>query len=183
MNYFLVDYENVKNDGFEGIDMLDDTNYVFVFYSENSKTLTFDTMEKIHRSNAHIFYQKVMAGTKNALDFQLASYLGYLIGTNGTDNCYNIVTKDMGYKCLIDFWKKEEKKVSLVPNFIPPKSETVVKQTNGNTIDVDEEIQKIIDNYKTKQGINNALVKKFGTTKGGEVYKSIKPLIKDKKGR
>ena len=43
---------------------------------------------------------------------------------------------------------------------------------------------RLIENYKTKQGINNALVKHY---KDGrrvkEIYTAIKPLIADKKGR
>ena len=35
--------------------------------------------------------------------------------------------------------------------------------------------------YKTKQGINNALVKKYGSKSGGEIYKAIKPLLAAKK--
>ena len=182
MAYYLIDYENVKNDGFDGIDQISENNQVFVFYSENSKTITFDTMDKIHRSKASIYYQKVMAGTKNALDFQLSSYLGYLIGNNGADQEYFIVTKDMGYKCLIDFWSKNLTKVAIIPHF-SVNNKVAETSEEKTAVSQQEEVQKIIANYKTKQGINNALVKKYGTTKGGEIYKSIKPLIKDKKGR
>ena len=45
------------------------------------------------------------------------------------------------------------------------------------------QINEIIGKYKTKQGINNALVKLYGTDKTGVIYKAIKPLLKDKKGR
>ena len=38
--------------------------------------------------------------------------------------------------------------------------------------------------YKTKQGINNALNKEFKDSKRtSEIYSSIKPLIADKKGK
>lgn len=39
-----------------------------------------------------------------------------------------------------------------------------------------------VDRYKTKMGLNNALQKKFDSKKGGEIYKVLKPFIKDKKG-
>ena len=181
MNYYLVDYENVKNDGLNGIDLLNNEAHVFILYTENSKTLTFDTANKIAASHANIYYQKVIAGSKNALDFQLASYLGYLIAQDSGSNEYYIVTKDTGYKCLVDFWSKEKKKVSLIPNFTVTKNvPMVVPQSEAWASD--PEVRKIIDNYKTKLGINNALVKKYGSTRGGEIYKSIKSLIKDKKG-
>ena len=39
-----------------------------------------------------------------------------------------------------------------------------------------------LQKYKTKQGVNNALVKELGTTKAGELYKLLKPYMNDKKG-
>ena len=45
-------------------------------------------------------------------------------------------------------------------------------------------VVKIIQQYKTKQGINNALLKDFKDNKrASEIYTAIKPLITDKKGR
>ena len=47
-------------------------------------------------------------------------------------------------------------------------------------------IVKIIKQYKTKQGINNALMKQFpsqNNQRSGEIYKAIKPLLTDKKGK
>ena len=44
------------------------------------------------------------------------------------------------------------------------------------------EVAKIINHYKTKQGVNNGLTKKFPQQKVGPIYKAIKPLIADKKG-
>lgn len=38
-----------------------------------------------------------------------------------------------------------------------------------------------IQKYKTKQGLNNALVKRYDSKNGGKIYQAIKPLIKDKK--
>ncbi len=182
MSYYLVDYENVKSDGFKGIDLLTKDDEVYVFYSDNSKTITFEMMEKINKSSATILYQKVETGHKNALDFQLVSYLGYMIGEKGMDKQYCIVTKDMGYNCLVSFWNKENVCVSIVPN-VHPINTAPADPALINSDSVEEEVRKIIANYKTKQGINNALVKKYGTTRGGEIYKSIKSMIKDKKGR
>lgn len=39
-----------------------------------------------------------------------------------------------------------------------------------------------MEKYKTKMGLNNALQKKFDSKRGGEIYKALKPFIKDKKG-
>ena len=50
---------------------------------------------------------------------------------------------------------------------------------------VADKVTRIILKYKTKQGINNALVREFQSQdnkKASELYKAIKPLLKDKKG-
>ena len=52
---------------------------VCIFYSDNADSMTFDLHRKLNETKANIIYHKVAVGTKNALDFQLATYLGYLI--------------------------------------------------------------------------------------------------------
>ena len=39
--YFLVDYENVKTEGFQGIDELEKSDTVIIFYSANADKMTF----------------------------------------------------------------------------------------------------------------------------------------------
>ncbi len=44
-------------------------------------------------------------------------------------------------------------------------------------------ILEYITQCKTKQEVNNALVKNYGSEKAGKLYKKIKPLLKNKKGK
>lgn len=188
MNYYLIDYENVKADGLIGIEELDKDDVVHVFYSENADKLTFDVMQMIMKSKARIIYQKVKVGHKNALDFQLSSYLGYLIGTNaGWQYDYYIVSKDNGFDILASFWNEQNVKVREVPGISIQKREAMEKELTekvetalGSSEDA-ATVTKIITSYKTKQGINNALQKKF-PDRVKEIYRAIKPLITDKKG-
>ena len=183
----------------------------------------------------------MLEGTKNALDFQLSSYLGYIIREN-EDKPYNyyIVSKDKGFECIINFWKKKAS-VRLVFNVVKEneqgkeddqpkedaqaKEETQVKeneqakeaeQAAEENAQVNKEepakesvqaeqdgfvqsvcqlindpddaviVAKMIQKYKTKSGINNALMKAFpskNNQKASKIYTAIKPLIADKKGR
>ena len=117
MNYFLVDFENVKSRGLEGIDELGEQDRVVIFYSDNVNTITFDMHYKIMESKAEILMKKVFVGSKNALDFQLASSLGYLIKENeGQDAVYNIVTADQGFRFLKDFWVSQGEWVFIFKN-------------------------------------------------------------------
>lgn len=64
-------------------------------------------------------------------------------------------------------------------------SEEVSRLTSGLQLSEEDrrQIASYVQNYKTKQGVNNALVRRFRSQKAGEIYKMIKPLLKEKKGR
>ena len=79
---FLVDYENVKTQGLNGISKLTESDTVCIFYSENADNMTFGLHRRLMETKANVQYQKVEVGYKNALDFQLSSYLGYVISQN-----------------------------------------------------------------------------------------------------
>ena len=79
MNYYFIDYENVHADGFIGIENLSENDVICVMYTEQSKTFSLELVEKIVRQRARLESYKAGTGAKNSLDFQLASYLGYMI--------------------------------------------------------------------------------------------------------
>ena len=70
MNYYLVDFENVKKDGLDGVHLLNPEDKVCIFYSKNADSITFDQHRRIMESKADIELCKVEVGSKNALDFQ-----------------------------------------------------------------------------------------------------------------
>ena len=192
MNYYLVDYENVKTQGLNGVNKLPAEDVVVIFYSENADSLTFGLHRRLNESKASISFQRVEVGKKNALDFQLASFLGYIIHENMQEPYdYYIVTQDRGYESLVTYWKKRKVNVSLVVN-VARQSEMsaqneletqVAALLKDKTIAPD--VAKMILNYKTKLGLNNALVKKYPSKdnkRAAEIYSAIKPLIADKKG-
>ena len=45
-----------------------------------------------------------------------------------------------------------------------------------------KELAEMVDRYKTKNGLNNAIMKIYGSEKTGKINSVIKPLTKDKKG-
>lgn len=193
MNYYLVDYENVTTHGLDGITMLSSEDVVCIFYSENADRITFGLHRRLNEAAAKIIYQEVEVGTKNALDFQLASYLGYIIHENkDKEVSYFIVTKDQGFSSLVHYWKKQKIDISLVLDLSGKNEETIqteLKSRVEQLIADKEEVNivvKLIQQYKTKQGLNNALMKQFPSKdnkKASEIYTAIKPLIAGKKGR
>lgn len=106
MSIYLVDYENYKN--LVGISVLSENDRVVIFYSIKANTLSFESHKDILNSKARIEYKLVEVGGQNALDFQLSSYLGSLIGVDvDSNNKYYIVSKDKGFGYVATFWKNE----------------------------------------------------------------------------
>ncbi len=209
MNYFLVDYENVNVGGLNGVSNLTENDTVIIFYSVNADTLTFGMHRRINESKATFKFQKILLKEKNALDFQLCSYLGFLIRDTMIDenaaNNFFIVSNDKGYSILPDYWKKFGVNLNIVsnlskneinePKIVPPQiSQPKIIQPVNNPSELEtalnnffnnknelSTVAKMINNAKTKTEINNFLCKKFDSKKGGEIYRAIKPFLSDKK--
>ena len=127
MAYYLIDFENVKSRGMEGVELLAEEDTVCIFYSDNADSMTFDLHRKLNETKAQIIYHKVAVGTKNALDFQLATYLGYLIceqQREGIHPDYFIVTKDNGFTSLMVYWKAQGVPVRITRNLLWGKNPT-----------------------------------------------------------
>lgn len=101
---YLIDFENVASEGLSGITYLSEEDQVIIFYSNNSNRLTMKMHILIGKSVCQLRYFEVTVGGKNALDHQISTYLGYLIGTGAAERNYYIVSRDMGYKHVANFW-------------------------------------------------------------------------------
>lgn len=112
MATYLIDYENVSKDGLNGVTRLTEADRVIIFYSERADRMTFGLHRRLNETKATIEYRKVEVGGHNALDFQLATYLGYLIAQNSSEE-YCIVSHDRGFEFLAGFWKKPQFNVCL----------------------------------------------------------------------
>lgn len=83
MDIYLIDYENVNNNGLTGIELIKSSE-VHIFYSESSNKsspqikYTFKEVEALQKANVKIYFHETNKG-KNSLDFQLCSYLGFQI--------------------------------------------------------------------------------------------------------
>lgn len=187
MAIYLIDFENVHSDGLKGIEQLAENDICYVFYSEHAGVLTFNIHKKIIDSKAKIYYVEAQVGMKNALDFQLVSYLGYMIREN-QEASYCIISNDRAFALVADFWKKKGVEVacavSLAAAVRLKENEKIASRLASLLSDKKERefVAKCIEELSTKQGINNRIAKKYGTTRAGEIYKLIKPLIADKKG-
>lgn len=201
MNYYLIDYENIGNDGLKNLSKLKTDDVIIIFYSENCKNINLDIINEMTKIKLQFSVSKVNVGTKNALDFQLSSYLGYLIGKNSPSSTYYIVSADKGFDCLCDYWKDSHISVKRIEfaKELPPSpiitSTTKPIEKSKNINEVSEvEILKylnknepykmilaIVNQFKTKQAIANGIAKNIkDSKKSGEIYRKLKPLLKEK---
>ena len=109
MACFLIDYENNDANMLEGVSLLGlkRNDEIILFYSESASHLTMNLHTELERCQAKKLYIEVEAGKKNALDFQLVSYLGSCI-KEFPKKKYYIVSKDGGFNCVCKFWAKRK---------------------------------------------------------------------------
>ena len=102
--YYLIDFENVHNEGLENIDSLTKNEHLYIFSTENALNIRMDILfSRGIDMKGHI----VPAG-KQSLDMHLAAYLGYLLGIHGKECAYVIISKDTDYDNIISFGKEKD---------------------------------------------------------------------------
>lgn len=116
MKYYLLDYENVNTAGLDGLGELPEDSKIILFYTRNSNKIDLGVVNLLRDMKAELSIVEVHHG-KQALDIQLASYLGYLIGTEPADTEYFIISKDKGYRNVQCFWP--DRHIVLCKNLTP----------------------------------------------------------------
>ena len=119
IRHFLVDSENVNDNWLMLFDMADEDDEIVVFYTKKSPHMSYMSVIRLMENNSiNVRFEECYEGT-NALDFQLVSYMGYLMGCGGAcseNECdaasaetgadeYIIMSNDTGYDPAIRFWK------------------------------------------------------------------------------
>ena len=105
--HYLIDFENVSDDGLKGYFELSPEDTVEIFYTENAARIGIEFFENClaAQGRAGLRFIKVPAG-KQSLDMQLATYLGALLAGDGAPDAeYCIVSKDKGFASIRQFWQ------------------------------------------------------------------------------
>lgn len=189
MNVYFIDYENVNANGLKGVYRLTDEDKVIFFYSEKASKLTFNLHKKIVKSKANFEYRMVDVGAPNALDFQLASCVGYELNNDENKKIeVVIVSKDKGYDSVVNYWTKGGYKISRVDDIASEvqssksmkiaEIESLIGDGNKN---YSNDIYEALRERKSKSGVHTYLSQKIhDNQKVSELYKLIKPLLADK---
>ena len=90
--HYLIDYENDGKNGLKGCEKLTISDFIHLFYTDNSKNTTLDIFT--NHGKAELDIKKVPAGDQS-LDKHLIAYLGYLVGKSANIRTeYVIISSD-----------------------------------------------------------------------------------------
>lgn len=109
MNYYYIDFENVKTAGLKGLDSLPSCDTVKIFAKGGSDQLKFNDIKTLMAAKATVAIEDVVTGTKNALDFQLlADLMIDCVKRAGMSPApkFIIISADHGYDPAITQMKK-----------------------------------------------------------------------------
>ena len=185
MAFYFIDYENVNNDGMQGVELLHSSDEVIIFYSDYADRLTFDLHQRINASAAKVQYIRVDACCKkNGLDFQLVTYLGYLIAQHPTETFY-IVSKDNGFCNVVKFWAERQINVSQLDMIDAPatvqseEKDPLLAQVEKLFADktIAAVVTDCVRKSKDKQELHNRLAAEFRDERVTGCYKKVKHLL------
>lgn len=211
MKIFYVDFENVKNNGLNGIAKLNPEDVVRIYYSEDADKITFGTHRRIMESPARFEYSRMrkdLKGVKNALDVILMSDMSDRIVEDKNAEYY-IVSADGDFDSYIAEKRKSKINISKIPEVCKasqvtdqPKSskknqkveeeqskkEQVFRSHFGKYLkdDYNEDKETILEAYmdaNTKQEFNNNLQKYFYNEAVSDILRRLSDLTKNMPGR
>ncbi|MCB5950676.1 PIN domain-containing protein [Enterococcus sp. BWT-B8] len=183
MNY-LIDFENVSATFHELIGELTVQDKIYIFYTDKCQKISLDQLEAIAPADWYLI--KVNSG-QNALDFQLSSYLGYLIAKETKEKQkFTIVSNDCGYNFVVNFWKKMNITIKIKRESVSQKSseltefEKKFKQEFPSIYQKSfASVVKIVKGKNKKvSDIHNELVQTYGEP-GKNIYKFVKPYLNE----
>lgn len=141
MAIYLIDFENVTSAGISGIQKLTKDDKVYIFYTVNASNMSFAAHMNLLSSPAEVIYYNVTSGGKNALDFQLSSFLGYLI-SRGEDKDFCIISNDRGYDHVKSFWEKSGLAAGISINSAPSINRSLLPMERPFTSKIQQNTQQ-----------------------------------------
>ena len=100
---YLIDFENVHEEGFSALGRLGEKDAVYCFFTRNVAKISMSALAGMRSGQLHFIEAE---SGKQSLDLALVSFLGYLIGTRPQELYYDIVSNDNGFAKVAEFWNR-----------------------------------------------------------------------------
>lgn len=204
--HYLVDVENLANNW---MDLITDGENarVYLFFSLPSPNLTYGDLAAMLNRCSEIRCFQCPSGS-NSLDFQLVSYLGFLLAPAADGDRFIILSNDKGYDSVCHFWTQRDFRVSRlgtrsgekalplpVKKSPEPQISAPVPQlpdVNQQCIDIlrnclpqsekdiSPEIFAVLEKNKTAnlQVVYQTFVRTYGQKRGLDLYKNTKSVVR-----
>ena len=200
----FIDYENVHESGFEGVEKLSDGDSVTIFISSVSHKISLVVLETLLRKKCDLKILHTIGTGKNNLDFQLIAEVGYQIGCHTHEResvRYAIISKDKGYENVVSAFANRGIQVLqcesieriggtaveavVVQEEIPIEPEWDFKAPIRTSLEslklTPAELKRIDDIFKasgTLAALHDRLAKAFGKKGNHNIYSKLKTLHK-----
>lgn len=144
MQYILVDTENVGSRYLQVINSIKKGDKLILFYTDNNGAMSIPVAVLNSLTAKGAFMEAILCRQgHNALDFQLVSYLGYLISQSNPNDNFIVYTKDHGFNVVVSFWKERGIHIKRSsPNMKIKKEDIVFNEVKESVI------EKNLDNVK-----------------------------------
>ena len=182
---FMIDSENVGTGFTEGVKNLTKEDRIIYFKGNTVPRDEIETLRMLSETDAGLeIIERHTELTKNALDFQLCTYAGFLIKdmTIGTE--LYIVTNDKGYEASISFLKMLNDKVTVkrVSDLTMKKNEEHKRcELNVILCDFNKYVRKTaadaVIRSANKQQLHDYLQQNLNKTDCDKVYQLIKEKV------
>ncbi len=107
---YLVDTENIGSAWIKLLELVTKQDDLILFYTEHSPAVSYQDLQKVLEYTDRFEFIHCYAG-RNGLDFQLVTYLGFLL-KSAPKTDYVVVSNDMGFDTVIKFWTERDKRVT-----------------------------------------------------------------------
>lgn len=184
--FFLIDKENVGNRFVHGICELTSEDTVVLFHYLKAPPVGDGIMNIIKSSRANLEIVEMNTHTKNAMDFQICTYLGFLVNEYGTRANYYIVSEDSGYDASIEFIKSQINKDVCIKKIrtcsISGKRSNIIPLAIGRSYSSDtvKVIKMGLKNTSSSKDFHIYLQRALKED-GPIIYNLIKPIYKEVK--
>lgn len=167
--YYLVNYDSVNQKGIDGIETLNPSDNVVIFYIDKQHTMELSFFERIHSSSANIQFNKVSDESLYPCIF--SAYIGYIMGSSPNAHIY-IISHDNRYEFLKEFWS-EKYEIFIEDSISDTITENPVQDTISEILPEDDDIDYDYDDYDHEEIIFDEAVKSL------DLSEYVKRLLRD----
>ena len=113
----MVDTENIANIGIMKAYGLEEGDECVMFYTDHNEQIYQNTMSHASMLSCKLTYVHCFLMRRDALDFQLATYLGAEVEkarANGTPTRFRILSNDTGFNACVTYWKSQGEDIETI---------------------------------------------------------------------